>query len=479
VEKESPKINKLVVILVIIILLTLPVIYLISLFTGNTPEQNPSDTFEDAAIKLSAVKLSAALHELPDIINDASDRTKPGSGNGDEQNPGQNPGQNPAKNPNPPQKPPKPEDIFIGIADEFPDLKNAIDSMARRNGCVAVSIAYFDGDAREYYLYQYGYADTGTGQLVNAETKFRMASLSKLVTAMVAMTLVDEGILDLDRDISDYLGYEVRNPAYPDTVITSRILMQHRSSIFDSALFHRSLAAEESDSLQSIIEQNTSFKRTRPGAVFEYTNLGYSVLAAVCETASGQMLDTLARTAIFDKLEIDAGFVAINLEDTSNIAVIYNYLHRPTRTVERQLEVVDSGGILGHDHGLAQGGLIISAVDYAKILVMLGNDGIFNNKRVLSSESVAAINNANDEGRGYTQGLGTRFTPALFRQGEDFYWHTGSAYGVFAQYLYSADDTNRGVVVVTTGASSAERLSNRMFRMCTDFCKLVWQHFNP
>jgi len=293
------------------------------------------------------------------------------------------------------------------------------------------------------------------------------------------MTLVDKGLLDLDTDISEYLGYEVRNPRFPDTPITSRMLMQHLSSVTDSSNFHSSLMADEPKALEDLIGQSSSFKNTRPGTVFEYTNFGYSVLAAVCEKISGQMLDTLAQTEIFRKLDIDAGYVAKNLKDTTNIAVLYNYNHRPSRTVERQLEVVDSDGVLGHDHNLAQGGLIISPLDYSRLLVMLGNDGTLYNKKILSQEAVHEIHNTNEEGRGYLQGLSARFSPDVFSTGHDFYWHTGSAYGVYAQYIQTADETNKGIIIVTTGSGNYERLSNRMYTMCTDFSEVVWNFYNP
>jgi len=369
----------------------------------------------------------------------------------------------------------EPADQIIDIAHMYPYLKEELDIIALQYNCVAISLVFFDGDIGEYYAYQYGYADLDEKRVIDADTKFRVASLSKLVTAVCAMVLVDEGKLDLDEDISKYLGYEVKNPEYPDTPITSRMLMQHMSSIFDSSAFHSSLAARVSESTQNLLEKSSSFRKRQPGTQFEYTNLGYSVLAAICEKLSEKMLDTLARDVIFDPLEIDAAYVSGNLQDKENIAVIYNSVHKPTRAVEAQLEITDSGGVLGHDHHLAQGGLVISAIDYAGILSMLGNDGIFHDVRILSPDSVRAINNTNAQGRAYKQGLATRYSFGVFMPDEGSYWHTGSAYGTFAQYIYSADGTNRGVVVITTGATTG-RLSNRMFEVCTDLSRSAWEY---
>ena len=66
----------------------------------------------------------------------------------------------------------------------------------------------------------FGYADRETGIAANQDTTYRVASISKVVTSMIVMTLWDKGIVDIDTDISSYLGFTVRNPYYPDIPIT-------------------------------------------------------------------------------------------------------------------------------------------------------------------------------------------------------------------------------------------------------------------
>ena len=70
-----------------------------------------------------------------------------------------------------------------------------------------------------------GEADRATHRLVSADDPVRIASISKLITALGVMRLVDGGKLDLDRDVSDYLGYPLRNPAFPGRKITLRLLL--------------------------------------------------------------------------------------------------------------------------------------------------------------------------------------------------------------------------------------------------------------
>ena len=68
---------------------------------------------------------------------------------------------------------------------------------------------------------------------VDADTLFRVASISKLVTGLGVMRLVEQGLLNLDADVGDVLGKPVRNPAFPHEPIRVRSLMSHQSSLRD------------------------------------------------------------------------------------------------------------------------------------------------------------------------------------------------------------------------------------------------------
>ena len=65
----------------------------------------------------------------------------------------------------------------------------------------------------------YGVSDLETGKKVTNNTVFRIASVSKILVALCIMRLYEENKLDLDADISEYLGFKVRNPKYPNEII--------------------------------------------------------------------------------------------------------------------------------------------------------------------------------------------------------------------------------------------------------------------
>ena len=366
------------------------------------------------------------------------------------------------------------EYIVVDIATEHRELFVELNALAAEYNCVSVSLTAFDGRTGEYFTYVFGQADTATRRSADVDTKYRIASLAKLTTVICAMVLVDAGLIDLDADISLYLGYEVQNTNFPGTPLTTRMLMQHTSSIFDSGAFQSSRDRGSTDSLRVLLERGSSFRRNQPGSHFEYTNFGYAVLGAVIENVAGKSLDTYAREVLFDRLDIDAGYVPHKMRDTENIAVIYNDSHTVTRSVESQLDT-DESEVLGHDLHLAQGNLTISVIDYARILVMLKNGGILGDARILSPGAVRAMHNVDVEGVAYEQGLATRHSFGDFMPDEGFFWHTGSAYGLFSQYVYCADlNSNRGVVVATVGATTGREPSG-MVSVCTDLSVLVWR----
>jgi len=404
----------------------------------------------------------------------------------------------------------------LHITERLSKLHEALDAESASHNSMGVSLVAYDGFSARYYTYSYGYADKASERLIDIDTKIRIASLSKFVVAICAMKLVDADRLDLDEDISTYLGYRVRNPNYPNIPITSRMLMQHSSSLHDSAAFTESLMGRDRRTTQNLLSRESSYF-ARPGSTHQYTNFGYTVLGAVVEHASGMKLDAFARQVLFDPLGIDAAFLAVNLDDTDSLATLYDAGHGVDRSVSAQISS-NRQGALGEDQHLAQGSLLISAFDYAKILAMLGNGGVFLGVRILSAESVSEIHKADFPGPvhspgqpWYLQGLSTRLsdhdaleaakpettsTPApapglpdgfdilrFLGDNEGIYWHTGSAYGVFTQYIYISGsgtdegtgglDTSRGVVVITTGARSG-RAANGMVDICTHLSEIAW-----
>lgn len=76
-------------------------------------------------------------------------------------------------------------------------------------------------------VFNYGWSDIQRKIPLSTETKFRIASISKHVTTIGLMRLFEQGKFKLDDDVSTALGFQVRNPNFPDVIITYRMLLSH------------------------------------------------------------------------------------------------------------------------------------------------------------------------------------------------------------------------------------------------------------
>jgi CubicO group peptidase (beta-lactamase class C family) len=123
--------------------------------------------------------------------------------------------------PPPPSPPPPPGIDMDAVLDDFVADNPNVPS--------AAMIAVKDGEI--VYSHTAGFMDAARTRAPTEATLYKTSSIAKLVIAVAVMQQVELGRLDLDADVGDYLPFPVRNPAFPDTVITARMLMQHRAGL--------------------------------------------------------------------------------------------------------------------------------------------------------------------------------------------------------------------------------------------------------
>jgi CubicO group peptidase (beta-lactamase class C family) len=146
-------------------------------------------------------------------------------------------------------------------------------------------------------------ADGRIVRAMAADAPVRIASVSKLVTAVAALRLAEAGTIDLDADIGRY-GVVLRNPLAPAVPITLRQLLAHRSGITDGGRFTVPLGG----ALADIFEPGGATFSAAPGLRFDYANTNYGVVATVLEAATAERFDRLMARLVFAPLRLDAGF---------------------------------------------------------------------------------------------------------------------------------------------------------------------------
>jgi CubicO group peptidase (beta-lactamase class C family) len=248
-----------------------------------------------------------------------------------------------------------------------------------------------------------GFADVGAGRKVTADDPVRIASISKLVTAIGVMRLVEQHKLDLDADVSDLLGYHLRNPAFPDTPVTLRLLLSHRSSLTDGIDYVLPLDAD----IRTVLQDPKVWDSTHaPGRFFRYTNLNFPVIASVMERATDQRFDRLMHDLVIAPLKLDACYNFTTCSDATVARIVVQYRKgvvtrdddhgaRPTCPVTpaRDGSCNLDAYVPGTNGAIfsPQGGLYISARDLAKVGRMLLNNGRVDGKPFLTPASMATM----------------------------------------------------------------------------------------
>lgn len=150
---------------------------------------------------------------------------------------------------------------------------------------------------------------TAVGIRATPDTLFRAASISKIVTARTLDRVAQSAGLGpefLNDDIGSHLGFRLRNPRWPDRPITIGQVASHSSGLCDDAGYTLPAGQLISDWFEEA--GSGCFLPNPPGTFFTYANLGYLLLAAVCEAIGAKPFDTLARQHVLDPLGIEGGF---------------------------------------------------------------------------------------------------------------------------------------------------------------------------
>lgn len=322
---------------------------------------------------------------------------------------------------------------------------NKLEEIAKENDVVGMSVVVFK-DEEIIDSYNYGYADVENKVKVNANTKYRIASISKVITTIGLMRLYDKGLFELDDKIDDVLGID----AYGD--VTFKQLLTHTSGLYDSETYNIAAAGSHL-SLEYVVRN--SFSSYAPGENYEYTNFGMSSVGGIIEHLTGEYFMDYMRE-LFEDLGIDAAYVSDQITDFDSVAKLYEQgeVTNP-KTWFKTSDYFKAYG-LGNSYLLGAGDLFITANDLAKFAMALCNEGTYNGTQILSKEATELMLSDNFEyydwsgNYKYTEGLSCHNFKTLV-EGREIHGHTGAAYGVYTAMYFDPTD-NTGVIILDNGA---------------------------
>jgi CubicO group peptidase (beta-lactamase class C family) len=316
-------------------------------------------------------------------------------------------------------------------------------------------------DSNIVWTRNYGWASIEKVIPVADTTVFIMASISKTFIANAAMQLWENGYLDLDANVNDYIPFSVVNPFYADSAITMRMILCHTSSIdrrdetwLPDVVWNMDHPAPLGQYLEDYLDPSGinyspfNYLMDPPGTVYMYSNYAYSLAGYIIERIAidsgiASSLEQYCQDSLFLPLGMtETSWFQSNL-DTNNMAVEYEY----------------SGGTY-HPNGFIGlpiypcGQLQTSSIQLARHMMAFMLYGVLNGIRILDSATVELMRTDQfpavpEPVPGYQMmGMGW----CKFYSEPDnwqYYGHTGNLTTGANTWMFFNPDDNTGIIQLT------------------------------
>ena len=210
--------------------------------------------------------------------------------------------------------------------EKYEELRNSITpwilSGIRKHKITGLSIALAEeGDI--VWAEGFGFADKANNRPADTQTLYKAGSISKLFTATAIMQLVEQGRLDLDAPIQEYLpDFQPKYHFQVDSPITLRHIMSHRSGI-SSDMFAGMFATKTGRFDTEMDYLNATHMPYPPGMISSYSNLAVDLLGVVIERQTGQTFEDYVKTNILIPLGMDSSTFSDSQVDPSRMSKPY------------------------------------------------------------------------------------------------------------------------------------------------------------
>jgi CubicO group peptidase (beta-lactamase class C family) len=331
-------------------------------------------------------------------------------------------------------------------------LEDAVSHFMASSSVPGVSVAVVL-DGAPVWSSGFGMADLENSVPATSQTLYRLASISKSLTAVGALQLFERGKLDLDAEVQKYC------PAFPkkDWPITTRELLGHLSGIRHYNPGGKGDIPEDSAKHFASMEESLQVFAgdpllSKPGTEFHYSTYGFTVVGCVMEKASGQkFFDYLHENVL-----VPAGMAHTQVDDS--FAVVP---HRSRWYHKDKTGAVQNAGVLDSSYKIPGGGLISSADDLASFeaAVLAG--------RLLRPATLDLMWTAQKtaDGKSTDYGLGWGVAEV---SGVQIRTHTGAQQGTSTAFIL-APERRAGVVVLTNmDGLNAGNLADEILKIILD-----------
>ena len=320
-------------------------------------------------------------------------------------------------------------------ADKIAKIEMAISSLMSQLSIPAVSVAIV-GDNQIRFQRGYGMADMENLVPAKALTVYRIASVTKSLTAVATMQLVEKGKLDLDAPVQKYV------PSFPtkNFPITTRQVLAHLSGIRN----YKPGEGERTNRYNALTDALSVFKDDpldfEPGTRFGYTTFGYTLLGAVIEGASGMAFADYLRDNVFKP----AGMQHTQVDDL--FAIIPNRARGYTPRVFGQFDGNYRNPVLmDSSYKIPGGGLVSTAEDLARFAIAVQNGVLIKPETFAEMSRSQKTRDGRETGYGYGWYVGAS---GGFSSDPDSVWHGGVQPG-FTSDLWILPKKRFALVILT------------------------------
>ncbi len=292
-----------------------------------------------------------------------------------------------------------------------------IENLLKEADIPGMSLAYFEQNQITLSQY-YGYRSVENQDLINEETIFSAASLSKPISAYIVLQLMEENKLDLDKPLHSYFEYPDLTHDKRYLEVTARMVLSHTSG------------------LPNWRKGELGFSYA-PGERFHYSGEGFVLLQKTVEKITGKSFEELAQERVFDPLKMNRSSYIWRDEFDDNFAIPHNeWLVTSKKQKRKETNIAYS--------------LQTTANDYAKFLLAILNHKGLSAKTInlmLSSQVTVPTNDSTDEQVSWGLGVGLQNT----KDGMEF-WHYGDN-NTFKGYFTVSLSDKKGLVYFANGSN--------------------------
>ena len=283
------------------------------------------------------------------------------------------------------------------------------------------------------------------------DTMYRVASITKMATALVTLMCIDEGLFGLDSPIRPLLP-ETGNSALLDGM-TVRHLLCHTSGLRDVPALDKAL--RDGETFAQVLAAD-GVRGSEPGKQMAYCNFGFGLLGCILENATGLCISELFRSRLFDPLGMRATLDASTLDEgcIMPISRVLPYKKGNDVTVTPlgriSLTAPDPLRHFGH----TAGAMYTDAPSLSRLLDLVGGMGCIDGRQLVSSELMAEMTRVQSSTPTRTYGLGLVLLSRSGISDRRLLGHQGFAYGC-VDGAFIEEGTGRKVVFLNGGASEA------------------------